>query len=306
MGSKGNILIVDDDKGDLLLTSEALKHEGYSVFTAADGFKAIAACRVHTADVILLKMQLPLMNGLDVLKRLRAQERTMHIPVVFMIDPVDKDTPAQDKALADHDCIKKPLDKLELLSRVQTALRLKSLKEELATKDGEIQELALADPLTALASKRFLEEFLKAEIKQSRRYKVPLSLLLLEVDQYNDLLAKWGQGAVDLLLADLAAMLGKINRDSDLLARLNENEFAVLLPHTPEDGASRVAERIRATVAAAPFPIEKESVALTVAIGLCELSDQMDNQGSTLISYAWSAMRQAASQGGNLALASSR
>lgn len=83
-GGKSSILVVDDEQAQIDLISEALKSDGYLVASATDGFKAIAACKVRMPDLILLDLQMPLMSGLDVFKRLRSDEKTRDIPIIFL------------------------------------------------------------------------------------------------------------------------------------------------------------------------------------------------------------------------------
>ncbi len=116
-----NILVVDDDQSLTLVLSEVLKSAGYSVVTAHDGFKAIAACKVRTPDLIVLDINMPLMGGAEVMNRLRADERTRDVPLIFLgsREQANKSIHLSDDDLSDYDIVLKPFDPRELLSRVK-------------------------------------------------------------------------------------------------------------------------------------------------------------------------------------------
>jgi len=82
--NKSNILVVDDEQAHSLLISELLKKSGYTVNVANDGFKALAACRVRTPDLIILDLYMPMMGGMDVFNRLRNEDKLRHIPIILL------------------------------------------------------------------------------------------------------------------------------------------------------------------------------------------------------------------------------
>ena len=131
MKPTSTILVVDDETANTTLLGEVLKKAGYSVNSANDGFKAIAACKVRTPDCIVLDLHMPLMGGMEVYNRLRSEEKTAAIPIIFLA--------ARDKALpsfsgddaSNEDIIFKPVEPNELLSRVKSVLKEKHLRDEL-------------------------------------------------------------------------------------------------------------------------------------------------------------------------------
>ncbi len=301
MSANVSILVVDDEPSNIELITEVLKGAGYSPASATDGFKAIAACKVRMPDLILLDLQMPLMSGLDVFKRLRSDEKTREIPVIFLRRKGER---ASELAGAEdeHWVLSKPIAKEELLSRVKTALREHTLKKEIRKRDVQLRELSLTDPLTSFRSVRYLAEFLRAEIAQCRRYKVNLSLVLLEVDSYKELLKTYGQSGANNLMTQIASMIGAQNRDADILVRLSESELGLFLAHTELAGAVELAERLRETVAESTFSSIDKTFNATVSIGVSQLNQSMDEDGKMIISYARSAVDEAKKNGGNMTL----
>lgn len=129
-------------------------------------------------------------------------------------------------------------------------------------------ELALHDSLTGLANRRAFDAFLDENFRLSKRHRHPLSLLLVDIDlfkRYND---SFGHPAGDELLKSLGARLSSVARETDLVARIGGEEFALVLPETDCTGAQVLAERARLEVERARgFPRE-----VTVSIGVATLS----------------------------------
>lgn len=302
MKQNPSILIVDDEQANTALVVELLKQGGYVVTTASDGFKALAACKVRLPDLILLDLYMPLMSGLDVFNRLRTEEKTKHIPVIFLKKKEEPQPNFDKTVLEENPLIVKPFEGNEVVSLVKTVLREKFLKDELRKKDGQIRELTLTDPLTSFRNQRFLAEFLKTELAQCQRYSTPLSIVLLEADQFKDILKAHGQKGSDSLLLQLAVILSRQNRKSDVLARTGNSEFSMVLTHTDKNGAVEVAERLRNTVAESTFTLGDTSTFITVSIGISQFTSNMDPEGSVLLSHARAALAQARTSGGNMTL----
>ncbi|MBX9687806.1 MAG: diguanylate cyclase [Candidatus Obscuribacterales bacterium] len=292
------VLIVDDQQAELTLVAEFLKSSGFSVTTATDGFKALAACKVRTPDVILLDLQMPLMSGLDVYNRLISDEKTKFIPIIFMRSE-GQAAPQPGKESEDNPILVKPLEPQDVLSLVKTVLREKQLKDELRRKDVQVKELSLTDNLTSLRNARYLAEFLHTELSQCSRYNNYLSVLTVEVDNQKELLKLYGQKAADSLLSQLAVVLGRGLRRADLLARTGPFEFVLALPFTSADGAVEVAERARTNVEQSVFTFGDKTASVTVSVGVCQFRPEMDTEGTMLLSYARAAMTQARDDGGN-------
>ncbi len=296
------ILVVDDEQSNTLLLSEVLKDAGYMVDAANDGFKAIAACKVRTPDIIILDLKMPLMGGMAVYQRLKREEKTSSIPIIFL---GSRDEPIPD-VVGDEpdneDIIFKPVQANELLARVKSVLKEKALRDELRKKEQQIKELSLTDNLTDLRSTRYLQEFLKLGIKQARRYGVPLSIVVLEIDEHDTLLKQHGEVATADIVAQVGHLVGQQMRDSDIVVRSGPFEFTVALTVTNKEGAIEVAERLRIAIAEMKFTVSDKDIPITVGVGICQFSNNMDDEGKVLLSHARAAVEHAHQDGGNRSL----
>jgi len=302
--SGANILVVDDDQSLTLVLSEVLQSAGYRVVIAHDGFKAIAACKVRTPDVIILDINMPLMGGAEVMNRLRLDEKTRDVPLIFLgsREQANKAMQLGDDDLSDYDIVLKPFDPRELISRVKGQLKQKALKDRLKEKEQLLQQLSLADPLTDLKSPVYLKEFLKTAIRQARRYGIPFTIALVELDNIKALTETVGQLGSEQLLAAVTKHIASQMRSSDVAARTGDYEFTIVLTVTDKEGAVEFAERARTLIQTSSFDINNKPVNVTISIGLCQFVDTMDNEGKIVISHAKLALQQGHDNGGNVTL----
>jgi diguanylate cyclase (GGDEF)-like protein len=297
-----NILVVDDEPAHTLLISELLRRAGYTVASANDPFKAIAACKVRTPDMIILDLHMPLMGGMDVFDRLRSEERTSNIPIIFMGNKELPIPPFKVEEPNSEDILFKPFEPNELLSRVRSLLKMRALKEELKRKEVQLTELSLTDPLTHLKTPRLLNEFLKTGLRQAKRYNVPISVVVLEIDQNRELLRAVGASGADQVVTQASAIIASQMRDSDVVARTGQFEFTIALTATDVNGAIEVAERLRNSISMAAFESEQIEFRISVSVGICQWAKNMDEDGKVLISHARAAVAQGHLNGGNVTL----
>ena len=304
MKTGANILVVDDDQSLTLVLAEVLKSAGYLVVVAHDGFKAIAACKVRMPDLIVLDINMPLMSGAEVMNRLRADDRTRDVPLIFLgsRDQANQSINLNDDELSDYDIVLKPFDPRELLSRVKGQLKQKELRDKLKEKEHLLANVSLSDPLTDLKSPLYLQEFLKTAIRQARRYGIPFTIAAVELENAKALIDSLGKDAGDKLLAEVSRHLSSQMRSSDVAARTGETEFTVVLTVTDKEGAIEFAERARTLIQSTDFMINNQPMRITVSIGLCQFMDNMDNDGKVVNSHARAALQQGHEGGGNVTL----
>ncbi len=137
-----------------------------------------------------------------------------------------------------------------------------------------VKQLGLTDPLTQVNNRRYFDQRLSEEAGRVQRYQQPLSCMFLDVDHFKRINDTRGHQAGDRVLQQIAKLIGKQLRHSDILSRYGGEEFVVLLPNTPQEDSEEIAERIRLGIAAHGFDVgSTESLSLTISIGLACLED---------------------------------
>ena len=135
------ILAVDDNKQNLTLLQKALTAAKYDVVTATDGPTALAFTQVETPDLVLLDVMMPGMSGYEVCKRIRATETTRLLPVVMLTALSELSDRIRGIEAGADDFLSKPFNREELLTRVRSLLRIKTLHDDLETKNGLLRTL---------------------------------------------------------------------------------------------------------------------------------------------------------------------
>ena len=140
MLTEGTILIVDDTPENLTLLRSMLTEKGYRVLAAINGEMALKAVRTNLPDLILLDIRMPGMDGYEVCKQLKSEEKTRKIPVIFISALNEVDDKVKALSLGGVDYITKPFQAEEVLARIKTHLALRSLQKSLEDKNAQLQK----------------------------------------------------------------------------------------------------------------------------------------------------------------------
>lgn len=138
---------------------------------------------------------------------------------------------------------------------------------------SQMAELAHTDPLTGLANRRWLMDLLTSEFARARRYRRPLSLLYIDLDDFKAINDRFGHMFGDEVLTGSARSMRAVLRATDLLARIGGDEFAVLLPETNIDGAQNVTTKLRKSLAAYSQQLGAAVPPLTFCAGVAQLRE---------------------------------
>jgi diguanylate cyclase (GGDEF)-like protein len=276
------LLIVDDQPLNIRLLHQIFQAD-HEVFVATNGEDALAFCRTHLPDLILLDVLMPGLNGYEVCRRLRRDPRTCDIPVIFVTSQNDSSEEEDGLAVGAADFIAKTASANVMRARVHTHITLKRQADLL-------RSLAHIDGLTGLANRRHFDDKLAAEWRRCGRSGKPLSLILIDIDhfkRYNDC---YGHPAGDECLREVSACLrAGFTRSHDLVARYGGEEFACVLPETPLEGAEAQAQLLEDAVRALRIRNEKSDVAygiVTISLGVAVAMPSMDDRRTDLIACA--------------------
>lgn len=161
----------------------------------------------------------------------------------------------------------------------------------------KLERLARTDSLTDLYNRQYLMERLENEMSRTRRYKRPLSLIMLDLDHFKEVNDRYGHLAGDAVLASTASIVSSTLRETDFAGRYGGEEFVIVMPETDIQGASEYAERLRRTMEGRKHEIPQgEKISVTFSAGVAEMSG---GDTEELIALADEALYRAKSSGRN-------
>jgi len=312
-----SILIVDDDNDIRTVLNLRLRAENFEV-DAVDSAH-VAYTRLASAgniDLILLDVLMPGDSGIDACRKIKENPDTEDIPIIMMTASEDVTHLEAAFAAGAMDYLTKPFNRIELLVRIRSALRLKNAidqrkghemelmatAERLKSANAMLETLSTMDDLTGIYNRRYFDITLAKEYQRARRLGSRLALIMIDIDRFKDFNDQYGHQTGDECLKTVAHELRTaINRSHDLVARYGGEEFAIILPGATEAGAETLAEDLRHRVAGlgVSYHSSGDTLSVTISVGAASKIPDRDSVPEDLICEADRALYQSKSRGRN-------
>ncbi|RME14088.1 MAG: diguanylate cyclase [Bdellovibrio sp.] len=296
--STRTVVVVDDDLSALKIMEKTLQHEGYKVKTASSGEEALK--QIHTArpHLVLLDINMPGINGLEILKHLRDQQD--YVSTIFISGDSDKEAIVRGLDAGADDYICKPFDPLELLARVRCQLRIKDIRDDLKQANAKLQELVVKDDLTGLYNMRSLYQKLDYEINRAARYNRCVCAIMMDMDNFKTVNDSHDHLFGSFVLKKVGQIIQKNVRKVDFAARYGGDEFLIVLTEIDLDGALKFTERLRQTIENTLFKNDLHEMKLTASIGFALTAPGTEDiDARTLVRYADNMLYKAKESGRN-------
>ena len=245
--TKKTVLIVDDENANIIALNAILSGD-YTTYAAKSGKAALSAVKNHKPDIILLDIIMPDMDGYAVIEKLKSSDITKHIPVIFITGLRSPQDEERGLLLGAADYISKPFSPAIVKLRIRNQIMILDQMRL-------IIRLSMTDRLTELPNRRFFEGRMKSEWWRSHRELTPLSILMLDIDNFKNYNDTYGHQQGDNALCAVASAFTEVlKRPGDFAARWGGEEFIMLLPNTDIVGAIDVAEQLRVHIEAMEIP----------------------------------------------------
>jgi two-component system cell cycle response regulator len=291
-------LVADDDTASRLLLEKMLTKWGYDVVTASSGEEAWKALTSDDSpDIAVLDWMMPELDGVEVCRRIRALELSSPPYLLLLTGRDNKQDIATGLESGASDYLQKPVDRDELRARLLVGKRFAELNRKLLDTQAELRRQALTDPLTHIMNRRAIFGRLTEEIARAPRQGLPLSIGVLDVDNFKAINDRLGHAGGDTVLQAVVERGHNTLRAYDAIGRIGGEEFLLVMPGVGPRDTEIVLERLRRAVADKPVSAQGQEVTVTVSIGgaVCQ-GETMDE----LLKLADDALYKAKNQGRNM------
>lgn len=282
------ILIIDDSAAVHSELRAVLTDEPVGLYYASNGEEGLEKAVALMPDLILLDAEMPSPDGFEVCRRLKLDQNLSTVPIIMMTAEGSNEQKTRALESGAVDFLSKPLDQARILARVRSALRMKFLLDLLSSK-------VQIDTLTGLWNRKYLEQRLEAEVSLARRWRKPLSVLIIDLDNFAQLNEQYGHPIGDDVLRRVGMLLSRSIRMEDTVCRYGGEEFAIIAPNIAA-GAVELAERLRSSIESLTLRFGGQEAKVTVSIGIASSSE---SPGMNLLDEAEQALRRAKQSGRN-------
>jgi len=278
------ILVVEDDPIAAFSLMSLIEDLGHSVDLAEDGLDALHRLEETQFDVVFSDWMMPAVDGLELCRRLREKTDGPYVYVILITSRDGSEDRWKGLEAGADDLLSKPADLGDVRARLIVAERIlamqakltdtmKSLETaymELGKANSRLRLLASTDGLTGINNHRSFQDQLRRKASAAVRTVTPLSLLIMDVDNFKSYNDTFGHPAGDEVLKNISRILETEARNSDYVARYGGEEFVVILPDSDEHDASAAAERFRAAIETADWPQRP----VTASIGVSTMAEE--------------------------------
>jgi two-component system cell cycle response regulator len=263
------ILLAEDDPVTRMLMTRFLKKAGYEVDAVTNGSEALDKMTRRYYPMLVTDWEMPQMDGVALCKAVRNMQLDGYVYALLLTARDSKEHIIAGLEAGADDYLIKPVHEPELIARLNAGRRILNLEHSLRVANQRNRVLSITDALTGAYNRRYLMEQLPRELERCRRYAYPLSVLMCDIDHFKLINDLRGHAAGDDVLQQFAARAQKsIRTNSDWVSRYGGEEFLIVLPETPYEGAMAVAEKIRSLVSGMPFPTRGGDASVTTSVGV--------------------------------------
>ncbi|GJL53360.1 MAG: hypothetical protein NPIRA02_04920 [Nitrospirales bacterium] len=299
---KGRLLYVDGHTSAAKSMNDAFQRMGLTVVQYVSPRMAFEAFEQEDFDLVVVAIgEKSPSRDFDLIHAIRSSQGAKAQRPILVIGGSKKlsSVPEALKKGA-NDCVGKLVVEEELQCRVKNLLLIKNLADKIESQEQELRQLVMTDALTSLYSKPYLLNAGSQRANEAYRHGYAFSLVVFGLDHFHLINERYGQSIGDMVLQEVAKILKTFSRNEDIVARTNDDEFALALPHCNESDAREKVNRLRSVVESAT----PSGIPVTASFGVVSLPFNFPCDFEDLFSAADRAMAQAKQDGRNRAVKS--
>jgi diguanylate cyclase (GGDEF)-like protein len=294
------ILVADDSPVYRKLVEHSLSQEHCTVLFAKNGRQALDLFAEHHPALVITDWTMPDISGLELCQHIRRDFQPFYAYVILLTGNTDKEEVIEGLAAGADDYLTKPFHPGELHARVKVGRRMADLHHQLQTKNRQLEEMALTDPLTGLPNRRAIDVWAVHELSAAARHDFPVWVAIADLDRFKSINDTYGHEAGDVVLKSFAQVLKHNTRQSNICGRLGGEEFLAVITHVEEKENVTIAiERIRTQFEAQKFTVAGHTFSATASFGIAGFRGTAPPNFSDLVTRADAALYSAKHKGRN-------
>lgn len=271
METQPKILILDDDPIITDLLADILHQEGYNVMASNSSKDVLFLARQFLPDLLVLDIMMPEVDGYDVCDFFKRDPDLRFTRIVILSARDSKESRVRCYKAGADVYLPKPFEMDELREVVHTHIRSKlSLDQYLS----DLQKQAVVDRTANCYARKYIERRIREELKRMERYKRPMALLMVDLDNFGNINSRYGYHFGNEILKDVAQVLKGDLRECDLVGRYTADSFLVVLPETAKSGAKAAQSRMHDIITSMVF-LKKKRFKLQATIASLIVEEPM-------------------------------
>ncbi|HJV26870.1 MAG TPA: diguanylate cyclase [Aromatoleum sp.] len=295
------VLIVDDSR---MVRASIIKliRGRFEFREEADGEAGWQALLVDpTIELVLTDIGMPQLDGYGLLERIRASalSRVHELPVIVISGEEDDSARERARKLGANDFITKGIGATELIARLDSLTRLAQTTRELEASRAALAKQSPVDPVSGLATESYLNWRGEQDLALARRQKADLSVLVLEIDRYDQLTAQYGAHVAQLVTRKLSGILSTKVRKEDTVTQMTSSQFVVLSPSTDLAGCAAFALRMQKVLDKLVMTYREDRIRISITVGVASSNADGVQTVSELINVATARTGSGKQAGGN-------
>lgn len=293
----GRVLYVEDSSVVAHVMTKIIKGMALDVDHYKSADEAFEAFQNFNYDVIISDIIVEgKMSGMGLVNRIRElPDEKSRVPILAISGMDDSARRIELFRIGVNDFITKPVIKEEVVARITNLITSKQLFDQVKAQQKHLYELAMVDPLTGLYNRNSLNEFANKYFGEAARHDLPLSLMVIDLDEFKKLNDSYGHLAGDTALEKVGALLKANCRQEDFPARYGGDEFLIILTHCDMKAACEKARYLLAEIE----KLKPEGVAITASIGVAARARGERSKLDELLKQADDAVYEAKKRGRN-------
>lgn len=287
-----------DDEG----LAKNLENDGFKVLVAKNCTEAVRILNIKKPKMIILDINTQEF-GLEALKEVRNNKDLNIVSVIVLSSFSDVQEKVEWLELGANDYLDKPYNYNELSSRINHHLKMYSYYSEIMDQNEVLRATSVIDEVTGLFNRRYLMSRIIGEVSRAVREGSSLSFVIIGIDDFENIVSKYGDEAKDFILKQVAFMIRQVVRLSDIVIRYGASQLAVLCPITDRAGLDTFVERLRQMIEKSIFEYDGYSIRCTVSIGAYTLGSSdfntFEKKVNNMFAFAEEALNRAKKNNGN-------